>query len=231
METYQTLMTSDGSPTLIDPKSGQAMHAREGAASETFYIYGQGYLESRKEDVSHSVCVVGLGMGYIELCILGHWLTSFGSDSLPAIHSYESDIKLRDAFTTWLAGKPNGELDLVLKNVSKNFGLMDRDLKDVALNFYATFQWQIHGALSSDTKAPLKFGLICYDPFSSSANPDLWEEDWLDIFVKNFADIKSVFTTYASNGRLKKVLNKCGFSLKNKIGFGMKRESTLAIRN
>jgi hypothetical protein len=231
MESYQTLVTADGSPTLIDPHSGQAMHAREGAVSETLYIYGQAYLESRKISAPPTACIVGLGMGYIELAILGHWLTSFNSDPLPVIHSYEADFALRDAFTSWLSGKPNGELDLVLKNVAKPFGLMERDLKDVALNSYATFQWQIHGVLNRECATLSKFGLICYDPFSASANAELWQEPWLDYFIEKFAAEKCVLATYASNGRLKRSLVKNGFRLMQKQGFGMKRESTLAVKS
>lgn len=230
METYQTLITADGSPTLIDPKSGQAMHAREGALSETLYIYGEAYVESRKIAANRNVCVVGLGMGYIELSILLHWLTSFSTAESPILHSYESDSKLRDDFVSWLNGKANANLEKAAKLVSQQFGLSEKSLKEVALDFYSRFQWQIHGVLNRDTQAPAKFGLICYDPFSSSANAELWEEDWLDSFVKNFADTESVFSTYAANGRLKRVLNKNSFELKKKDGFGMKRESTFATR-
>lgn len=230
METYQTLITADGSPTLIDPKSGQAMHAREGALSETLYIYGEAYLESKKANTNRNICVVGLGMGYIEFTILLHWLTSFSTAESPIIHSYESDPKLREAFTSWLNGKPNLNLEKVAKLVSQQFGLHEKSLKELALDFYSRFQWQIHGVLNRDTAIPAKCGLICYDPFSSSANSELWEEDWLDTFVKNFTAPECVFTTYAANGRLKRVLNKNSFELKNKDGFGMKRESTFAVR-
>lgn len=231
METYQTLITSDGSPTLIDPKSGQAMHAREGALSETLYIYGEAYVDSKKINTNGNIGVVGLGMGYIELSILLHWLTSFSNHECPIIHSYEADEKLKNDFTSWLTGKPNPILENVAKLVSQQFGLQEKSLKEVALDFYSRFQWQIHGVLNRDSKLNQKFGLVCYDPFSSSANSELWEEEWLDYFIKTFCDEKCVFSTYAANGRLKRVLNKNGFDLKMKVGFGMKRESTLAIKN
>lgn len=231
METYQTLVTADGSPTLIDPKSGQAMHAREGALEETLYIYGDAYKKSRLIGAPPEVCVVGLGLGYIELSIIALWITQFSTDPQPLIHSYESDLGLKSTFTKWLTRQPNGNLDFVLKLVSRQFGLLDKDLKDVALDFYSRFQWQIHGVLNRDTQIPARFGLICYDPFSSAANPDLWEEAWLQYFLEKSMADKCVFSTYAANGRLKRSLKLSGFTAENRVGFKMKRESTLATKN
>ncbi len=230
METYQTLITQDGSPTLIDPNSGQAMHAVEGALEETLYIYGEAYKRSRQMSAKPEVCIVGLGLGYIELAILAEWLTGYNLDSAPQFHSYESDLELRDNFTRWLTGTPNANLEKVLKLVAAKFGLTARDLKDVALDSYSRFHWQIHGALNLATPVPAQFGLICYDPFSTAANPDLWTEEWLNYFLKNFAGTPCVFSTYAANGRLKRSLAANDFHLDSRPGFKMKRESTLAFR-
>ena len=221
--------TSDGSITLCDPASGQAMHAKEGAYSETKYIYGEAFLRIVQQELPASVMVVGLGLGYIELMVIAYSLKE-KTKSLQ-ITSFENNDEYRLAFLAWLRNEES-KFNPIYEKICQRLAadLQVSGIKESAQDLYLKERWKIHRELELQLVST-KHSLICYDPYSSSANPTLWQEKWLTEFMSHSCSQTCVFTTYASNGNLKRALHKCGFTLLEKPGFGMKRESTLATRS
>lgn len=233
--------TNDGSTSLIDSASGQTMHAKEGAFSETLYIYGQNLEWAIKNNFPLKICVMGLGLGYIELISLALILQSQRSQEPIEILSFEKSDEFRESFLNWLVDpseKRDKNLELkmayneILKLIETHLSVNSEKLKKFALELYQTNKWHFFKdpLIDMSWKKMGPFHVIQYDPFSKSANPELWQLTWLKEFITTLAGTPCAFATYASNGGLKKALSQSDFNLQLKSGFGSKRESTFAIR-
>lgn len=233
---YQFTVTTDSSLTVSHGES-EDMHSRHGALEETEYIYGQGILISLKGQLAPHFCVVGLGLGYIEMVLVAHCLGN--SIDLPLIHidSFESDPQLIQNLLSWLHEKSTtqGEFkkayDLALTMIADRFQVEPNDLRQTLLALYSKNQWRLRGRLSENTSFDRKYNTILFDAYSSQSSPELWTMDLLLNFLDQAANSSCLFTTYAATGILKRSLRKSGFELIKKAGYAVKRESTLAIRN
>lgn len=230
-KSYKTLITLDGSTTYIDPVSGQTMHAKEGALSETLYIYGEAYLKSKEIETPDSIAVVGLGMGYIEFSIFSLYLKHHSNLPKPKFFSFEIDKELKNDFTQWLTGKSVEYINSIFLNTANTVGIDSNKLKDICVESFTNKSWQILDDFRASYSEIPKVGLICFDPYSKSANSDLWEQDFLTGMLTKISADSCVFASYASNGHIKKALRKSGFQNLKKSGFHLKKESTLAVKN
>ena len=204
------------------------MHHSRGAATETIYIYGDVIDETNARlTLGCKTCIVGLGLGYIEIC----WALSLIKLNIkPSMQmtfdSFEIVPELRQNFLHWIrsdesaiiydeiVGKLNGAISsMQVKNV----------LREALQNGSS-----LYGDLKEFTDPKQKWNLICYDAFSRKTNEGLWSYEFLDSFFTNFTASDCVFTTYACTAILRKTLEKNGFELTNREGFSGKRESTLA---
>ena len=229
-------LTADWGSSFIDPISGQLMHAKEGAFSETLYIYGQNVQWALEHGYPLKICIVGLGLGYIELIALALILNSPRADESVKILSFEKSDLLRSSFIDWLTNDNQSEFaqiyDEILFHIENHLKVKALDLKTFAHKIYQNKDWIFFKdpLLDFSWKTFDKYHIIQFDPYSRSANPEFWQEIWLSEFLETITVNPCSFTTYASNGPLKRALSHNGFSLEKKPGFGSKRESTFAIR-
>ncbi|MDZ4661100.1 MAG: MnmC family methyltransferase [Pseudomonadota bacterium] len=229
--------TNDGSTSLNDPISGQTMHAREGAFSETLYIYGKNMELAIERNYPLKMCVMGLGLGYIELISLAMILKSARRNESVALLSFEKSTQLKSSFLSWLVNDPKPNefaktYDEILSHIETHLNVQSSVLKNFALKLYQQNNWIFFAdpLLDLSYNDLGEYHVIQFDPYSKSANPELWQQEWLVNFLKSMAGTPCSFATYASNGSLKKALSQSGFSLIEKPGFGSKRESTFAVR-
>ncbi len=230
--------TNDGSPTLRHSTSKESMHHFDGAASETWFVYGS-VLKSALDHVveknlsSFKVASIGLGLGYIELswALIVNPLLNKKHKLALSLDSFEISDQLRNAFLHWInmeASESKFIYDKALLQL-QTASQMQRDstaaikkvIKQPTVNF--------HGDLLK-IKEPRRWNFICFDAFSKNTDAHLWTEDYLDNFLNQHADQDSVFTTYAATSVLKKVLVKNNFKLLRRLGYSGKRECTLAVR-
>ena len=216
-------MRMDGSPE--DPLYTEQMHYSTGAASETIYIYGEaikqahGLMSSR--DTNY--LVVGLGLGYIEILI-----SLMTGGDFKHIQSFEKDEGLITDFSNWCDLQDLNLYDQVFQSLADQLQIkavpsaVKTDLKNKLV---------IQPALRDPQNvSSQKFNVICYDAFSSLMDQKLWDEDFLNQFIKTYSAALCVFASYSKTGALNRALKQNGFTLIDRKGFSTKRECTLAIK-
>ncbi len=204
------------------------MHSLEGALSETLYIYAP-CIERSLTAQKPALLSMGLGLGYNEI------LTSalaLKKQKKIILYSYEIVPELRHSFTHWLTDK-SSELsecyDRILTMVAKPFELAPQKIKSNLRELLETEGFRVFPEVEDKNPYGLKFNGILYDAFSSKSSPTLWDESFLDQFIKEYCDLNfCTLSTYAATGTLKRALINNDFVFKKKKGFGMKRESTFA---
>ena len=206
------------------------MHHSGGAAAETIYIYG------RVIDQAHQTlgdkcktCVVGLGLGYIEIT----WALSLLKNNLTpsselSFHSFEIVSELQENFLKWVrTTEAEPVYDLIVEKLQPNKPVKQvKEILNKALENGSTIQADISEFIDNN----LKFNVICYDAFSRKTNEGLWSYEFLNSFLIKFAAENCVFTTYACTSVLRKTLTENGFQFLKRPGFSGKRESSLATR-
>jgi tRNA U34 5-methylaminomethyl-2-thiouridine-forming methyltransferase MnmC len=232
--------TADGSPSIdmqITSERSEWMHSREGALTESLYIYLEAFQFVANRHWPLSVASVGLGLGYNEMILAAYMIQE---ELKGAIHveSFESHSLLREAFRNWvlqkqLTGIPAPLLsayDQMADQIGEHFKVPPPWIKARLAEWLQEGQWRLRGALDATTAFDQKFTCILYDAFSNKASPELWEEEFLAQTLAHMAADQCVLSTYAATGSLNRVLRNLGFLLEDKKGFAGKRESTFAVR-
>ncbi len=243
--------TEDGSPTLRDwgkdgGNTGESMHHSAGAFSESLYVYLPALQRFRSLNLTAtpSVCVVGLGLGYLELLIAAYFLSK-NQNTPPRLRltSHESRGDLRRAFLEWVLdrqpkAKPTpsvlsnaGEAyEHIQKKMAQHFQLEPNTLRLALKQWSEQGRWELRAALNSTNMRPERHHVILFDAYSSASSPTLWKRSFFDALLAQQAAETCVFATYASRTILKHSLRTHGFCLEKRKGFQGKRECTLAIR-
>lgn len=226
--------TADGSPTLRLENGGESMHHSGGAASETCYIY-QSVIEQAYQILpDSSTCVVGLGLGYIEICWALSVLAKPGAGG--SLTSFEINETLKNDFVHWVEDHSSFDREKkklyedVYRSIQK---VLMRPIEDhlIRQRLRENFEkHKIQADLRRSLRGEKKWNIICYDAFSSKTNTDLWTDSFLQNFLTSGCAWDCVFTTYACTGALKKALSFNGFHVIKRPGFQGKRDSTLALR-
>ncbi len=247
-------ITADGSPTLRNYHNAdkpESMHHSGGAFSETIYIYERALKPAFDELASPMILSVGLGLGYNE--ILSACCALQSGRNLNLI-SFEKDCSLSECFADWIKGDlPDGEIaqtyEQILKLFENHYDLIDvknflknavegtdknptSDLNIVHEKISYFDQWSIKGELN----LPLPFikqkvNVFLFDAYSTKANQELWEENFLKEMLQQWTAEQAWFSTYACTGRLRKVLQEQSWQVFKEPGFMGKRDSTFAVKS
>jgi tRNA U34 5-methylaminomethyl-2-thiouridine-forming methyltransferase MnmC len=265
LDGVQTTITRDGSPTLLDFSrdacgTGESMHSSHGALSESLHVYAPA-LELHLHHLHHlhhlnnaaaasasgasvSVCIVGLGLGYLEMitaALLLRYVKQSGYPLFKNIHicSFESNTQLVHGITNWLSGMDSLLHEQICASVAQAIpDVTSEEIKSLLRDLQHAGQWTILGRLDGGftkqqrTKLGIAaYDVIFYDAYSPASSPELWQSDFLESFLAIHASNKgAVFASYASRTSLKQSLRQQGFILEPRRGFGSKRECTLAHR-
>ncbi len=231
---YEVYITKDSSPSLrwlgsesMSDYKPETMHHHGGAFSETDHLYGNATREALDQGL-RSFLVVGLGLGYIEWVIASESIQRNIRPEDIQILSFEYNPVLREEFLRYVeTGVGNTIYDQMTSFYSVESGKVQEFLKKA----YALKNFRLEGNLDKGTQAPQKYQCVFHDAFSSKLNPELWAEDFLEYFFKNFCVEKNChFRTYACKGNLKRTLARAGFQVEKMPGFFGKRDSTRAYR-
>lgn len=218
------------------------MHHRGGALAETEQIYGAVMREGLLLG-AQNFCSVGLGLGYNELMIAREALHASRPQEKVSIISYESDLFLVESFLSFLENPDNeGEInntyrDLLQQMLLKtNPKIQIHQVCEFLLGLKEKRRWLIQGALSKNLILNQCFDsesfseVVLYDAFSSKTSPELWSEDFLQLFLQKTIAPRCLFSTYACTGTLKRTLKSQSFDVILREGFHGKRNSTLGRR-
>lgn len=232
--------TKDNSPSLIlgTEAVSEMMHNSHGAFKESLYIYESALIQAHQQNLPISVYSLGLGLGYNEWISMGYCLKHNlklklqTSESEQWLYSaLKQFLKLESA--TKLKDEVEQAKEQVVSLVAEYYGLKNTDLIAFAKKLLNTSDWQLYGALTTESLKSLQpVSVVFYDAFSKKMSPQLWEESFLTEFLSHIVSKTGcVFSTYACTGSLKRALKNCGFELIPRSGFKGKRESTLAIKS
>ena len=230
-ETYEPIITADGSPSLKWRPTNEAMHNLQGAWSETCEIYLRAMDQVLSQTGELKVLSVGLGLGYNELLFAG--LSCKYPHSSFYLESFEKDELLRKNFLLWLTGQPQQWPELymqIVQLVAEHFQISSQKIRTQILNLIQTNKMILRQKLSSTTQFSRLMNCILYDPFSSNTNPELWQELEVISILKNCADTPCLLSTYAAKGALTRSLKELQFNVEKCVGFGGKRQRTWATR-
>lgn len=227
---FEIEVTEDGSPTLRLPNQGESMHHSGGAAAETNYIYGN-VLNMGHQILRDSckTCVVGLGLGYIEIS----WAISLIKNGLSpseslSFHSFEVVPGLIENFCSWLhSKKAHPVYDLIVEKLDPN--ISNSEVKEVLQNALKAGS-SLNGNFTDLSGHREKYNVICYDAFSKKTSENLWLADFLEKFFKTYSASDCVVTTYACTGVFRKALQEQNFQFFKRPGFCGKRDSSLAVK-
>ena len=238
---FQFVTTEDGSlsarigaPGLPQEQCSEAMHSLRGAFSETVYIYGTAIQRALSSGFEARILSMGLGLGYVELLSAALALKTNREISG---ESFEIVPELRDYFRAWLFENDvprdfHEAYDSICKRTSETIGGVDAmTVKSEFARAVREGRWVIRHALDANTEFAHPFGCICFDAFSSKSTPDLWNEEFLREFLKKTSAPRSVLSTYACTGALKRALKAENFVITIREGFSSKRDSTFAVRD
>lgn len=232
---FEIEITGDGSPSLRlleskDPlrDKGEAMHHSGGALSETELIYGTVIKECFARVEQPHFCVVGLGLGYIELLIAREALARGQSFLLT---SYELRTELRDFFRAFICDEVlPPEIRETYQKVLSSLSL-DEDHQKMKGQLKKALEkglFKIQGGLNENNFPTTPVNCISYDAYSSKTDPELWDEDFLKKFLSTVSADLCWLSTYASRGSLKRALQAAGYEVETLMGFQGKRNSTKA---
>lgn len=229
--------TQDGSPTLRrhqatrnDFTDGESMHHSGGAWAETLYIYKPVIDKVQSWNLEKPAYLsVGLGLGYVEMLIARENL-----DREVQISSFEIVPELKDYFLKWIVNSTLPDevqetYDLVGNCVCENDSGKVTAIKKYLATAYEQGNWKLQGALE-EASGPFPHHGIMYDAFSKAVSPQLWHQDFMVGFLKDWAGTQVCLSTYSCTGNLKRALKEAGFTLDIRQGFKSKRNSTFAFR-
>ncbi len=248
---FQVETTADSSPTLrlngahpLDQtKSAESMHHSGGAATETLYIYGEAinWALSKFPVNELRISSVGLGLGYNEILVAILILQNPAKSA--KLESFEIDGELKDSFNRWVFEHDSDDEIQQKKNLiyNKIFQLLTEkiqsqvkidEVKKYLQQQIQSGQWLFLDELNYE-KIPDNpcYHLCLFDAFSQKTTQSLWDEKFLDQFIKTTFDSDYAgLATYACTGVLTRALKSHGFSVLKKPGFQGKRDCTWAER-
>lgn len=210
---------------------GEKMHSMDGALSESIYIYGSA-IEKCLQVPRPAILSMGLGLGYNELLALCYFYKNKVEDFY--IASFEKEAFLIEYFLRWIHNESNPLshcYQQIASQLEEIFEIPHDELRLFMEQSESNLKVHFFHELTLENQTRKKFNSILYDAYSSATNQELWQQNHLETFMKNYCDSQFCnFATYAATGNLTRALKAQGFDVEKKAGYGNKRESTYGLR-
>lgn len=215
----EILATKDGSYTLYNPELDETYHSKDGAWSESKYVY----IEMGLQDLPfNEVKILEIGFGTGTNAILTYLYSQkfhFKIDYY-TLEPFPLDWKLIDKMqfdnklstTDWSYFKKLHEVDFERK-----------------LQIGPYFNFQKFKQRLEDFDTTEQFDLIYLDAFAPSKQEEIWD-------IKNIQKMSDVLmpggklVSYCAQGQFKRNLKSSGFAVSNPPGPHHKKEMTVAIK-
>lgn len=220
------ITTKDGSKTIHIEEWNEQYHSVHGAINEANHVFiKHGLLHffdtnSKTTNAEISILEIGLGTG----------LNAF----LTALKTQEKNIKVDYVGVEAYPVKPEEVAEL-------NYVSLIDDTQQELFDTIHQIKWEIPNDITSnfkltkqqkffaDINAKNKFDIIYFDAFGARVQPELWSKD---IFSLMYAALKNkgVLVTYASIGRVKRLMIELGFTVERLEGPPGKRHMYRATK-
>ncbi len=239
MEEFKTIVTDDGSLTLLHPILKDSYHSLQGAMLEAMHVYIKAGFEGvclslglglgLKPHRCISVLEMGFGTGLNALLTLNKALQDGVKVNYCTIELYPIDMKVVEllcyARNIALYNSYNTEHELLLHNA---FIAMHNAPWGEAVEILPCFTLtKIRADINDVVLHANHYDVVYWDAFSFDTQPHLWSND---IFSKIHKAIKptAILTTYSAKGEVKRALRESGFTVKRAKGFGTKHHMLIA---
>lgn len=215
----QLIRTSDGSSSVMSLHFGVSYHSVHGAIQESQTVFIEAGLAKLAEQGKKKIRILELGLG----TGLNALLTAIYAQA----HGLEISYTCYELYP--LAQELLGQLNYLDELGQSDMGSFFEALHQGAgqrelLPFFALDYRQADFLELDEEEA---FNLIYFDAFAPSAQPELWEEQFLQKLYRAL-DLGGLLTTYCAKGAFKRSLKALGFALESLPGPPGKREMTRA---
>lgn len=208
----QIQKTSDGSFTLLNTALGETYHSRNGAFTESQYVYIDKGLNGQTDFIQRNVLEVGFGTG------MNAWLTAkWAEDQKQLVRYYALEVlPLPLALCPCPVQEP---ADVQL------FERIHQSPWEQAVQCSPFFYIHKRNKSLQDflNAADFQPNVIFYDAFAPGYQPELWEPE---IFHRVFKILMpdGILVTYCAKGDVRRALKAAGFHVERLKGPPGKRE-------
>ncbi|MDM8530350.1 tRNA (5-methylaminomethyl-2-thiouridine)(34)-methyltransferase MnmD [Anaerolineales bacterium HSG25] len=228
---YAPQATADGVDTLYSPIYNQTYHSIHGALQEAEHVFlvGTGVKQRLIDCKPTKILEVGFGTG------LNFLLTAYYSHPHNARFHYTTleNYLLPDKT---LSALNYGEQLQTIEPIRQKLLWWRRNLPiahpvgefQYDLNPHIRLVMKLGDAITSDLKDN-RYHAIYHDPFSPTANPELWT---VSFFARLYGALKvgGKLATYSVKGTVRRALQEVGFEVQKRPGPPGKREVLVAIK-
>ncbi len=224
-------LSKDGSSTLFSSTANQYYHNLGGAITESEHVYFKmsGAYNSIKNHVPIKIFEVGFGTGLNFLLALHYYLLSSSKESLD-FYSVEAFPLSKKTVNTL-----NYAQALSNSALAPCLSFIFSDLKP-GLNIIQPFTYlpvKLHlyiGLFEEFEQGAINTDYIFHDPFSLSANPELWTPNTF-IKLRELSSDNAVLATYCSASKARGAMAIAGWKVARVPGTVGKREMTIASKD
>ena len=207
------VITSDGSSTLYNQKSGEHYHSTFGAIQESRHIFIEAGLSVFINQPHIALFEVGFGTGLNALLTM-----KLGQEQGVDVHYTAVELyPITQEEAQQLNYSSVLEMDSTLLSRMHESPQMQVSLSE---HFYLE---KIHEPFQELLFEPELFDLVYFDAFSPDSQPEMWDEEG---FQKLFKALKTggLLVTYSCKGVVKRALKSAGFRIEKLPGPPGKRE-------
>lgn len=223
MMNWQLQVTLDQSHTLFVPELNETYHSRNGAITESQYVYLQQglYTAMQKQPLNPiRILEVGFGTG------LNAWLTAMACETEKWQCAYISLEPNPIPFE--LISQLNYTSNQPQNSVSV-FNALHSAIWDATTAITPYFELKKLSCTLDSFNLNEPVDLVYFDAFGPDKQPDLWTEP---VFAKLHSMLNpgGIMVTYASKGAVKRILKKIGFEVERLPGPPYKRHMLRATK-
>jgi tRNA U34 5-methylaminomethyl-2-thiouridine-forming methyltransferase MnmC len=222
----QTVVTADGSTTLLHPDHGESYHSRHGARTESTAVFLQnsGVLGRLEMSLCTRVLEIGFGTGF-NFLLTAEAALRCGSalDYVAVEHDLITCAEMQALAQTNFPEHPALTENLI--NAANTFSL-DASHDSVVVAEQVSFKLIIDDARHAEID-PAPFDAIYLDAFSPRNNPDLWQASFLGALRERLTGTGRL-VSYCVSRQFRDGLTGAGFTWQKVPGPPGKREVLIA---
>lgn len=211
-------LTEDGSHSVQSVKFGVSYHSKFGAVLESKHVFlkmGLDHLLEKTKDTSIQILEVGFGTGLNALLTALHLKDKAIAVSYDALEAYPLETEI-------IASLNYGKCieDPETQSVFNTMHKAEWNQSSEILPNFSLKKWQRN---FEDVNELDVYDLVYFDAFAPTAQPDLWKENVLELFVDALKP-GGVLTTYCAKGDVRRTFQALGCTVERLPGPPGKRE-------
>lgn len=216
-EALEVRVTGDGSRTLFNPATNEPYHSVHGAATESRHVFIEAGFKAF-EGKHVRVLEIGLGTGLNLLLTLDEAERSRRTVHYTAVEPHRLSAELLNAVDHC------GALGLQHLRTAYDDCMASTTSR---ISVPVPFTFGVVESLNHLTDGA--FDVVYFDAFAPVVEPALWTEE---VFARSFGLMApgGVLVTYCAKGEVRRIMQRCGFSVERLKGPPGKREMLRARR-